>query len=346
MKETEFYQPKAITYLTFDCAETHATQFGDCGLTKDTVLELNYFLDEFLSQLVRTAGYELVDIDQLCTSISFQFAFNSLGSRCVEEGKKVMKTNNSTKQTNKSDSIPLRLPGQDKWILEVLRGVCANESLEIPSIESFCLTESVKSFLKAVIVTLGQYIVHSMVLMAGKSNGEMLSIEDLFTTMCQDDQLNGMFVRMRIKKRMEEQIAKQKLSSGQEKLGRLRSSSAPSKTGSKFEKLTTDMSDSAKTIDTKNKGLGKILRSLRDNVHISNHSSEHQQCGVKSVEPFQEVPAKNMKQTTQLRHQKMVDFDLLLDSDHTIKLTLTPARLESMEVSNIEKRSVSTSIVN
>ncbi|ORX89248.1 hypothetical protein K493DRAFT_340777 [Basidiobolus meristosporus CBS 931.73] len=342
MKETEFYQPKAITYLTFDSAASHATEFGDCGLTRDTVVELNYFLDEFLSQLVRTGGYELVDIEQLCTSISFQFAFNSLGSRCVEEGRKVMKGEHTAQPSSTQNTAKLRLPGQDKLILDVLRGVCANEPLELVSVESFCLSESVRKFLKVVVITLGQYIVHSMVLMTGKSHGEFLSTEDLYKTLCQDDQLKGMFSRMRTKRRLEEYLEKSKLSST-ERIGRLRSSSAPSKR-STLENLASELPESVQ-MDTKSKGLGKILRSIRDNVHISHHSSDQHHFNPRATEDLHEATAKPAKQTPQQRQQKMVDFDMLLNSNQTIKLSLTPARLESMEKASRRQSSQSMSSI-
>ncbi|KAK9764627.1 hypothetical protein K7432_007704 [Basidiobolus ranarum] len=257
--------------------ETHATNFGNCGISEEAVVQLNHFLDEFLNQLVRIVGYELVDIDRLSTSISFQFAFNSLGSRCIEEGKKSMKL-----RATQGD-IQAQLTKQDLRLLKALRNVTANEYQETSSIKKFRLSRSVKYFLKIVIATLGQYVVHSMVLMAGKSTGEMLNMDDLFLTLCEDDQLKGMFLRMKTRIHMEKLIVEDRVQKAldQEITRRLRSSSAPPKSNNIVCNLhtlldpanfrsTPDPSDSIQTTNGKNKGLAKVLRSICDNVQMVN----------------------------------------------------------------------------
>ncbi|ORX88377.1 hypothetical protein K493DRAFT_306677 [Basidiobolus meristosporus CBS 931.73] len=244
IKEINFPRPK-VTYVTFDRAQKQVSEFGDCGITEETVIELNDFLDEVLEQLVHIAGPELLKMDRLCTYVAFLFAFNPLGRRCVEEGKRSVKWHRLNERTNQQSPRPLDCEDQ---LFEVMRSICAVESVTIPPVEASYLSDSIQCFVKVVITTLGQYVIHSMILMAGKQSDETLDLIDLYRALSEDDQVKGVFV----------QFEYEKLAQLNERALLLATSIPSRKPRVHF----------IQDPPSRRKGLGKVLRAVRDNVQL------------------------------------------------------------------------------
>ncbi|KAF9266267.1 hypothetical protein L218DRAFT_922830 [Marasmius fiardii PR-910] len=298
-------------------------------LGKEALLEAEVELRAYWDRTRRPKGPSSLEDDS--DSFHLQWAFELLRLKCE-----------AYSTLNESDEDPVA----ESRLLERMAGV-SNQQPPKPS-----LVAPAALYLTAILEAMCEHILSNVGRVAARdSSRTTATIQDVFTALCEDDSIYGLFKTMNVYEQIEQQSQetrprRSKSISHTDKLSISRTSSRegvvkgasptpPSRVSSEGSSTMPPPSiPGPRTSFEKAKSLKKFGRS----------SGDRESSSVNGHKKSDSTLSENGKQNWGVHNQyeevdiSLQDFDDLMRSDATMKVSLTPDRLKTMEVYKQEKQ--------
>ncbi|KAF5364267.1 hypothetical protein D9756_000282 [Leucocoprinus leucothites] len=367
------------SYISSQSADVILSDVRPFKLKAEALYAINVLLDEFLYSILNSAAS--LSTDRLRTSL-LSLLPTSLGKEALLEAEVELRaywdrtTEGGPAQQLEDDSKTFHL----QWAFELLRLKCEaystlNESDEDPSVEdriqerfvqtaavppSAALLAPAALYLTAILEAMCEHILTSVGRVAARDSSRVsANVNDLFTALCEDDSIYGLFRSMRVyeqiellskspvKSRRSKSFTRselsttlasrtgsphQDLSSGKDSISvprsRLSSEVSSSTTIPNMPGITTPAS---RTSFEKARSLKLFKNSLE---------SDNQNNGLAHRKSDSMMSEKDDGQRSMTLTEESVlqqEFDDLMRSSSTMKVSLTPDRLKTMEMYKQEK---------
>ncbi|KAK0206893.1 hypothetical protein DFS33DRAFT_1317748 [Desarmillaria ectypa] len=350
------------SYLSAHSADVILSDIRPIKLKVEALHSINVLLDEFLYKIINTA--QSLVTDKLRAGL-LSILPTPLGKEALLEAEvelRAYKDRTKSAKTVEDDKDTFNLA----WAFELLRLKCQaystlNESDEDPTSEGLLeermshnhlhapsptLVAPAALYLTAILEAMCEHVLSNVGRVASRdSSRTSATVHDVFVALCEDETIYGLFKTMKVYSQIEEistiKSRRSKSISRSDKLSISRTSS-PYDMSSKDSRISSEASSSmmahtptgSRTSLDKNKSMKKIIS---NSSRLSSDTSTHKRS--------ESILSEETKQTWAAFNQglsfddgaSLQEFDDLMRSGSTMKVSLTPDRLKSMEAYKQEK---------
>ncbi|KAG7447582.1 uncharacterized protein BT62DRAFT_947663 [Guyanagaster necrorhizus] len=349
------------SYLSAHSADVILSDIRPIKLKVEALHSINVFLDEFLYNIINTA--QSLVTDRLRAGL-LSLLPTPLGKEALLEAEvelRAYKDRTKTAKTVEDDKDTFNLA----WAFELLRLKCQaystlNESDEDPAGEGLLeermshghlhapsptLVAPAALYLTAILEAMCEHILSNVGRVASRDSSRTSAIvQDVFVALCEDETIYGLFKIMKVYSQIEEmsKLSRSKSISRSDKLSISRTSS-PYDMSSKDSRISSEASSSmmahtptgSRTSLDKNKSMKKIISNSSRLSSDTNNTHKRSE-SILSEETKQTWAAFNQGLSFD-DGASLQEFDDLMRSGSTMKVSLTPDRLKSMEAYKQER---------
>ncbi|KAF9031829.1 hypothetical protein BDZ89DRAFT_1012844 [Hymenopellis radicata] len=344
-------------YLSSHSADVVLSDIRPIKLKVEALNSINVLLDEFLHNVLRTA--QSLTTDKLRAGLLGVLP-TTLGKEALLEAEVELRaywdrTKGRRAVEDDKDSFDL------KWAFELLRLKCQaystlNESDDDPVAESLleermadthlhppspALVAPASLYLTAILESMCEHILSNVGRVASRdSSRSYANSQDLFVALCEDDAIYGLFKSMKVYSQIEElsKTPKPRRSKSLSRNDKL--SISMSRTSSPYQdKENGSRESNEQTTSSGSRTSLEKARSMKKFIPGARLSSDHTQSRSESVlsEEAQQTWAAYNQEASFDDDESLQEFDDLMRSTSTMKVSLTPDRLRTMEVHKQEK---------
>ncbi|KIY73974.1 hypothetical protein CYLTODRAFT_365006 [Cylindrobasidium torrendii FP15055 ss-10] len=338
-------------YLSTHAAEVTLSEIRPIKLNSDALVCINVLLDEFLYDVLRTA--QSITTEKLRTGLLGVLP-TTLGKEALLEAEVELRSyreRNTGRQLADDDRDTFDL----NYAFELLKLKCTaystlNETDEDPMAErrleermggrspATALVAQASLYLTAILEAICEHILSNVGRVASRDSSKSLAtVPDLFTALCEDDAIYGLFKTMNVYSEIEEMSKAPKVRRSKS-LNRADSkmSKATSRASSPYQESSSQLSSDAhgspsgSRTSLDKRSMKKLApRASSDTVHTTTGRSdsalsEETQQTWSAYQEFEDDAS-------------LAEFDDLMRSTSTMKVSLTPDRLRTMEIHKQEK---------
>ncbi|KAI7868154.1 hypothetical protein BDF14DRAFT_605497 [Spinellus fusiger] len=352
-----------VRYICQRAANAIISEIGPYRVSTDALQAINLFLDEFLVLLLTSAAS--LDLARMKTVI-LNLLPSTLGKNAIVEAELEVKTFTETETVNYEIYERMRLLGQSEpfpkdTVLSCLRDRCFEfctladkedqqqwMALKAKHPKDIVVSPMVAIYVTTVLEHMAEYILTGVVIAAEQEDTEYIRIKEVFLALIDDIQVGDVFYRMNMREKMEKRaiaygyrpkntVAHSRTSSPTpRKQSYLRDSIVESINGSfmdiNFDDMDLGYEEDTKVSDHRSSVIPQsvISQSASSNTVSSNSSHSSQKKAFK-VFKMDDASPDSAPNVCDLESPAM-SFEELIRSGSTMRVSLTPNRLRSIEV--------------
>ncbi|KAG0192416.1 hypothetical protein DFQ28_009240 [Apophysomyces sp. BC1034] len=335
--------PRAdVRYVCQRAANAIITEIGPYRVSSDALQSINQFLDEFLEILLSSCAS--FDLSRIKNAVFDLLPSSSLGKNAIVEAELEVKTFTETEPIDYGIHERMRRLGTDgqpfplERALVLLRGKCVelcaladkddDTLLQLPppraehNEEELVISPVVVIYVTTVLEHIAEYVLNAIAMVAESDDTEYIRVREVFLGLNEDTQVGAMFHRSELREKLEgldyEYEDEKNDRHGHFSMYSIRSNdSTQSRPLSMMSNSTSNGTIRTTASSSSKKGFKLFKRDKRGSVALDTPAQRASMPVTVSVyNP--EVPCLN--------------FDDLIRSGNTMRVSLTPNRLRSIEV--------------
>ncbi|PKY45822.1 hypothetical protein RhiirA4_357600 [Rhizophagus irregularis] len=326
---------KNTLYISQRAANAIIADVAPYRISSEALSAINNFLDEFLYFLIDSA--RSLDLIRIKDAIS-QVLPTSLGKNAIVEAELELKTyvesgnsDHTKEKTMEINPFPLQKVFEQFRVkcqfFSTLgeRGADDRDPDSVPDLyasEGIHIAPSLAIYLTAVLEYVGEYILILVAKASEKQGVEVARSQEVYSALSEDSQIFPLFRRTNLKEQMESQR--------ESTTSRYIQSSTP-----RSPTKSSSYNGGIRQTSLDNSWPTSPVKSLSD---YSRHSSEHKNVGMRSTKSMQSLQRQGDKEpdlrnvsSMEDNREKMKSFETLISSNQTMKVSLTPNRLITIE---------------